>query len=135
MRILGIRHLPDDFDITSVQLSPDQEPIKGRLGGGLREEPGQDPGRWINVEAQFSYRKLPPPHSQANQMHMVIHMGFGVRKIIKFEVSNVTQRSQFYTADSPVSPRAGPYLGGAARSTWENQTEVGHAKSLCWREG
>lgn len=48
-----------------------------------KEAETTDVGKFINVEATFAYRRLPPPASKAANAHFLVHMGFGV--VSRFE--------------------------------------------------
>ncbi|ORY73645.1 hypothetical protein BCR35DRAFT_307105 [Leucosporidium creatinivorum] len=88
MRILGLRHLPDDMDIAATA-SEGEKPSEDPTGAQIplaKEAETSDPGKFINVEATFAYRRLPPPASKGANAHFIVHMGFGVRKLIKVEV-------------------------------------------------
>lgn len=80
MRILGLRHLPDDMDIAAPS-SDGEKPSSDPTGAQIplaKEAETTDPGKFINVEATFAYRRLPPPASKAANAHFLVHMGFGV---------------------------------------------------------
>lgn len=84
LRLLGLRHLPDDIDITSISTLADP---KEKQNGSRKDEAQvplckeaetADPGKFINVEARFAYRRLPPPVTKGANAHFLVHMGFGV---------------------------------------------------------
>ncbi|SGY85199.1 BQ5605_C009g05745 [Microbotryum silenes-dioicae] len=93
MRILGIRRLPDDFDITESPFASQVDPT----GPHLEEHKALDnaaPGQYVNIEAEFAYRRL--PKSKSENAHLVIHMGLGVKKVLKVELPVLCELSGLY---------------------------------------
>ncbi|KAM0748362.1 hypothetical protein T439DRAFT_358908 [Meredithblackwellia eburnea MCA 4105] len=84
LRLLSFKLLPDDFDITEPtgvrRKSQTSDHVSGR-----EEEGGDDPGTYVNLEVEFAYRRLPPPHPKESNMHFLLHLGIGV-KGFRFEL-------------------------------------------------
>lgn len=79
MRLLGFKYLPDDFDITSTE--------GVRAGAGVREGEEEDgEGRYVNLEVEFAYRRLPPPANKAQNAHFLIYLGLGVVSLSILEI-------------------------------------------------
>jgi hypothetical protein len=74
MRLLGIRRLPDDMDITapSDTRRPPHDPPQAL------DPARNEPGKFVNIEAEFAYRRLPPPASSGANAHFIVHLGMGV---------------------------------------------------------
>lgn len=103
MRLLGFKYLPDDFDITSTE--------GVRAGAGVREgeEEGGE-GRYVNLEVEFAYRRLPPPANKAENAHFLIYLGLGVvspsileiRVVLRFGSRKSSRRLSYrYGSNSP----------------------------------
>lgn len=69
------------FRIVSLRILPEDEPICGELPA-VPEEPGD----YINLEVDFSFRRLPPPASKSANLHFLIYLGVGLKKLATVEL-------------------------------------------------
>lgn len=96
LRLLGIRYLPSDTDITlppnTVRTESTPHPPSLSLHQGE-----EDPGSYVNLEAEFSYRRLPPSSSlllpassrqnASSSPGFLLLLGIGlVKKFVKFDI-------------------------------------------------
>ncbi|KAK4053996.1 hypothetical protein OIO90_003641 [Microbotryomycetes sp. JL221] len=95
IRLLGLRHLPTDMDITTPLEQVEQKRSSKKDPQMAIPEPEQEQegGKFINLECTFAYRRLPKPKSKSTNAHFVVHLGLGVRKLVKVEVPVLVELS------------------------------------------
>ncbi|SCV74595.1 BQ2448_7624 [Microbotryum intermedium] len=93
LRILGIRRLPDDFAITSSPFASQVDPTAPKLEDHKAADKVEQ-GQYVNIEAEFAYRRL--PKSKSGNAHFVIHMGLGVKKVLRVELPVLCELSGLY---------------------------------------
>jgi Ca2+-dependent lipid-binding protein len=96
LRLLGIRYLPSDTDITLPPHAKSTHSVPTGLPSLSSHREGEEPGSYVNLEAEFSYRRLPPSsallppssHQTASSSPgFLLLLGIGlVKKIVKFDI-------------------------------------------------
>ncbi|KAI5475845.1 hypothetical protein MNV49_000809, partial [Pseudohyphozyma bogoriensis] len=100
MRLLSVRRLPPETPITlppSLSHPPsssstkksdakDLDPDAVTDGGGGEVQDGDEPGAYVNIEVEFAYRRPPPSKTKVPNIHFLLYLGVGVKKVAKVDL-------------------------------------------------
>ncbi|KAM0787324.1 hypothetical protein ACM66B_007097 [Microbotryomycetes sp. NB124-2] len=95
IRLLGLRHLPEDMDIAvPLDEGTKKRPTKQDPQMAIPDpEKDEGLGKFINLECTFAYRRIPKPATKSTNAHFIVHLGLGVRKLVKVEVPVLVELS------------------------------------------